>query len=176
MNIGIFGITGNPPHLSHWNACNIAVEYFDEVWLSPVYTHPFGKKFLPYDIRRKMILAMFKDFPIKNLKVMDFDKEYFEKHQETVYSYKLLCFLKEKYPENNFKLIIGEDNFKEETWVKFYKSKEIVDQFGVFIVKEQGFHSTEIRKMLQNNEDVVELVSSKVLQIIKKNNLYRNEL
>lgn len=174
MNIGIFGITGNPPHMGHWRALKNSSEQLDQVWVSPVYNHAFGKKFLDYDIRKEMIEAMFLDYPLENVFVKDLDKAYFEKYQETVYSYKLLSFLKELYPEHNFKLIVGEDNFKPEIWQKFYKHQEILDEFGVVVIHDQGFHSTDIRNMLQKNEDVVQLVSEHVLKIIQAHKLYQN--
>lgn len=174
MNIGIFGITGNPPHMGHLKVLQIASQDLDEVWVSPVYNHAFGKKFLDYDIRRKMIEAMLVDFPLHNVFVHDLDKAYFEKYQDTVYSYNLLKFLKESYPQHDFKLIVGEDNFAPEVWQKFYKHQEILDEFGVFVVKDQGSHSTDIRNMLQKNEDVVQLVSPSVLKIIQTNKLYQN--
>lgn len=174
MNIGIFGITGNPPHMSHWRALKLASAQVDQVWVSPVYNHAFGKKFLDYDIRKKMIEAMLLEHPIENVFVKDLDKDYFDKYKNTVYSYQLLSFLKELYPQHNFKLIVGEDNFQPKIWNKFYKHQEILDEFGVIVIHEQGFHSTEIRNKLQNKEDVVKLLSQSVLKIIQEHKLYQN--
>ena len=173
MKIGIFGITGNPPHMGHWKALEIASQQLDLVWVTPVYNHAFGKKFLDYDIRKEMINAMLADYPLENVEVKDLDKLYFETYQETVYSYKLLCFLQDMYPQHEFKLIVGQDNFKNEVWEKFYKHQQILDEFGVVVIEDMGSHSTDIRNMLQNNEDVVELVSKSVLKIIQDNKLYQ---
>ena len=173
MKIGIFGITGNPPHMGHWKALEIASQQLDFVWVTPVYNHAFGKKFLDYDIRKEMINAMLADYPLENVEVKDLDKLYFETYQETVYSYKLLCFLQDMYPQHEFKLIVGQDNFKSEVWEKFYKHQQILDEFGVVVIEDMGSHSTDIRNMLQNNEDVVELVSKSVLKIIQDNKLYQ---
>lgn len=173
MKIGIFGITGNPPHMGHWKALEIASQQLDFVWVTPVYNHAFGKKFLDYDIRKEMINAMLADYPLENVEVKDLDKLYFETYQETVYSYKLLCFLQDMYPQHEFKLIVGQDNFKSEVWGKFYKHQQILDEFGVVVIEDMGSHSTDIRNMLQNNEDVVELVSKSVLKIIQDNKLYQ---
>ena len=173
MNIGIFGVTGNPPHLGHWKVMQIASQQTDEVWTSPVFKHAFGKKFLDYDIRKQMLEAMMKDLPIKNVILKDLDKEYFEKFNETIYSYNLLTYLKNTYPEHNFKLIIGKDNFEPEVWSKFYRNQDILNDFGVIVIDEQGEHSTDIRNMLQNNENIVKLVSEGVLNIIKMNGLYK---
>lgn len=176
MNIGIFGITGNPPHLGHWKVIKQASEQLDQVWVSPVFNHAFGKKFLNYDIRVQMIEAMLKDRPIDNAYLKHLDKEYYEVHHDIVYSYNLLKYLKEKYPEHNFKLIVGNDNFNSEIWKKFYKHQEILDEFGVVVIEEQGLHSTDIRNMLQKNEVIVESITESVLNIITSNNLYKEQL
>ena len=101
------------------------------------------------------------------------DKEYFDKFSETVYSYKLLTYLKNKFPEHEFRLIIGDDNFKPEVWHKFFKHQEILDEFGVVVIDDQGEHSTDIRNMLKNNQNIVKLVSPTVLKIIQEKNLYK---
>ena len=82
-------------------------------------------------------------------------------------------YLKEKYPENNFKLIIGNDSFNSEVWSKFYKHQELLDEFGVVVIEEQGLHSTDIRNKLQKNEVIVKSVTESVLKIIMSNNLYK---
>lgn len=173
MNIGIFGITGNPPHLGHFKVLSKAAKQLDEVWVSPVFNHAFGKKFLDYDIRVEMINGMLNDLPVSNVYLKHLDKEYFDKFSETVYSYKLLTYLKNKFPEHEFKLIIGDDNFKPEVWHKFFKHQEILDEFGVVVIDDQGEHSTDIRNMLKNNQNIVKLVSPTVLKIIQEKNLYK---
>jgi len=173
MNIGIFGITGNPPHLGHFKVLNKASQSLDEVWVSPVFNHAFGKKFLDYDLRVEMINGMLNDLPVSNVYLKHLDKEYFDKFSETVYSYKLLTYLKNTFPEHEFKLIIGDDNFKPEIWNKFFKHQEILDEFGVVVIDDQGEHSTDIRNMLKNNQNIVQLVSPTVLKIIQEKNLYK---
>jgi len=173
MNIGIFGITGNPPHLGHFKVLKKASQSLDEVWVSPVFNHAFGKKFLDYDLRVEMINGMLNDLPVSNVYLKHLDKEYFDKFSETVYSYKLLTYLKNTFPEHEFKLIIGDDNFKPEVWNKFFKHQEILDEFGVVVIDDQGEHSTDIRNMLKNNQNIVQLVSPTVLKIIQEKNLYK---
>jgi nicotinate-nucleotide adenylyltransferase len=174
MKIGIFGVTANPIHLGHWKAIQSSLKEADEVWVSPVFTHPFGKKFIDYDIRKLMIQEFFKEFPLKGVVLKELDKDYYQKFNDTVYSFNLLSFLKTKYPEHNFKLIIGEDNIKPEVWNKFYMHNEIINDFGVIIAKDDGCHSTQIREMLHNKKNVSALVGKNVQQIITDKNLYQN--
>lgn len=175
MEIGIFGITANPVHLGHWEALRAASEQVDQLWVSPVYTHPFGKKFVEYPYRKAMLDLTLKDCPLDKVKIKEFDKEYFEKFNETVYSYKLLTYLKNKYPEHNFKLVIGEDNYKPETWTRFYKYQEIEKEFGLVILPDKGAHSTQIRQLLQNDQNIDNLVSKSVKEFIYQHNLYKEE-
>lgn len=172
MIIGIFGVTANPVHLGHHLAMKTAAEQLDEVWASPVYKHPFGKSFVDYELRKEMLELMLEEFPLNKVKVMELDKEYFELHNEMVYSYKLLTYLKSTYPEHDFKLVIGEDNYKPEVWQKFYKYEEIDKEFGVVVVPDKGVHSTQIREMLMQGKSVEHLIGKKVESLILKHKLY----
>lgn len=173
MNIGIFGVTANPPHLSHIKAINVAASQLDEVWVTPVYTHPFGKSFISYEQRVKMLELLVDEYSSKNVFIKELDKLYYETKQEMVYSYNLLVFLKQKYPEHNFKLIIGEDNYKPEIWNKFFNATGIEKEFGLVIIRDEGIHSTYIRNNI--NENIIPYVGKKVADFIIQNNLYKRE-
>lgn len=186
MNVGIFGITANPPHLGHWKAINEALSNenhkLDEIWVSPVFNHPFNKKFIDYTTRLKMLSILLLEFPIKNVKIKELDKEYFNSFNEIVYSYNLLKYLKNKY-DYNFSLIIGEDNYKPEVWKKFYKYKELEKEFNIITVKDNGFHSTQIRNLIYENNinplndylnnSLKELVGNEVTNLILNEKLYK---
>lgn len=173
MKIGIFGITANPVHFGHWQALKAASEQVDALWVSPVFTHPFGKKFIDYDLRKEMLDLMLLDCPLEKVRIMQLDKEYFEQFNETVYSYKLLSYLKSKYPEHEFKLVIGADNYKPEVWHKFYNYQKIEDEFGLVVLPDTGAHSTDIRNLLQKGENISKLVSKSVEKLIQQHNLYK---
>ena len=172
MQIGIFGITGNPPHKGHWQAIKEAAEKCDEVWVTPVFNHAFEKKFIAYEDRLTMLNLLLEELPLKNVLIKQLDKEYYEIHEQTVYSYNLLKFVKEKYPEHDFKLIIGEDNYSPAVWSKFYKHEGIDKEFGIILVEDKGFHSTNLREMISNNQEVYPFVGKKIANFIKENNLY----
>lgn len=171
--IGLFGITANPAHLGHLEVIKEASKNIDEVWVSPVWVHPFGKKFIDYNLRKKMLIDMINEFNLTNVFVKDLDKDFFELKNETVYSYFLLKHLKENY-NYNFKLIIGEDNYK--IFDRFKYSKEIIEEFGLIIIEDKGHHSTDIRNMIINNEDISNFVPISVLNIINEYNLYKEVL
>lgn len=167
--IGIFGVTANPPHYGHMQAIEKSAQDLDEVWISPVYVHPFGKEFINYEHRVTMLKMLLDEANIENAYLKHLDKEFFEEKNEMVFSYSLLKFLKNKYQYYDFKLIIGEDN--EKIFDKFKYGKEIIKEFGLYVVKDKGFHSTDIRNAIKNNKDT-NATSQSVLDYIKTNNLY----
>lgn len=177
MKIGIFGVTSNPPHLGHLEAIKMALDRFDidEVWITPVYNHAFKKDFLNYEDRVAMLNLILLEFPIKNVKIKELDKEYFSIYHNIVYSYNLLCYLKNKHKEHSFNFIIGDDNYKSDVWNRFYKHQEIVEEFGVLSVPDLGLHSTEIRNKIKNNdlENIEHYVGKSVKNYIVNKKIYK---
>lgn len=171
--IGLFGVTANPPHLGHVAVVNQALEKCDEVWLSPVYIHPFGKSFIDYTHRLQMLKIIF-NFN-ERIKLKELDKEFYEKFTKTPYSYELLSYVKNNYVGLIPQLIIGQDNYKPEVWKKFYNSDKIVSEFGVIVIEDKGAHSTEIRTLCEQGKwnEVQSLCGDKVAQYLKANELYQ---
>ena len=172
MLIGLFGITGNPPHLGHLTAIDEAAKIVDEVWVSPVYQHPFGKQPLAYNIRVMMTQLLLENSNSNNVKLIEADKDYFLHFNKVPYSYDLLKWLSKQYPEHKFKLVIGEDNKKPEIWQKFYKYNEIDNEFGTCVLPDLGTHSTKIREALKNNIIIDNALPENITKYILTNNLY----
>jgi nicotinate-nucleotide adenylyltransferase len=141
--IGLFGVTGNPPHLGHLKVVKEALKSCDKVWVSPVYVHPFNKKFIDYSHRLAMLQLMFAE--LENVKIVELDKEFFLKNSKIPYSYDLLSFIKDENAGYSPLLVIGEDNYKPNVWQKFYFYDKIDSEFGVIVVEDSGAHSTQIR-------------------------------
>lgn len=148
--IGLFGVTGNPPQLGHLKVVKAALKSCDEVWVSPVYVHPFNKKFIDYSHRLAMLHLMFDG--LENVKIVELDKEYFLENNKTPYSYDLLNTIKNKNKDASPLLVIGEDNYKPNVWQKFYFYDKIDSEFGVIVVEDYGFHSTQIRKFCHDGD------------------------
>lgn len=171
--IGLFGVTGNPPHLGHLKVVKSALESCDEVWVTPVYIHPFNKSFIDYGQRLTMLKMLFSE--IENVKIVELDKEFYLKHNKTPYSYELLKFMKEETKEDiSPLLVIGEDNYKENVWQKFYFYDKIESEFGVIVVKDSGVHSTQIRSFCSegNWKKVAQEVSEPIANFLKENLIY----
>lgn len=174
MKIGIFGITANPPHRGHAEAIRKAAVEVDEIWITPVFVHPFGKKTEEYGHRLEMLRLMAKEFSLERAYVKELDRQLAEKTgTEKIYSYDLLVELKKSNPLDDFKLVIGADNATHEIWSKFKNRDKIEDEFGLIVSEDVGKHSSDIRGIISSGGDPSELVGTAVAEYIEKNALYR---
>ena len=181
INVGLFGITGNPPHNGHMDVIKKSLKKVDLIWISLVFKHPFGKKFVDYSSREKMLNFSLEEFNFSSedksrIIVKNLDKEYFEKFEKTPYSYELLNYSKNNSPNNyKFSLIMGQDNLRPEIWTKYYCYDKIEKEFGVIGIKDQGAHSTEIRNLIKEENFLLaeKLMSKKVLSFIIEQKLYK---
>lgn len=110
MKIGLFFGTFNPIHVGHLIIGNYIVEYsdLDQVWFVVTPQSPFKTKASMLDNRQRfeMVYLATKDY--LNLKPSDIE---FNMPQPN-YTINTLTYLKEKYPDHEFALIMGEDNLK----------------------------------------------------------------
>lgn len=182
-NIGLFGITANPPHFGHCHAIKQALVSLDEVYVSLVYKHPFGKKFIDYEHRKAMLERILKEYfepeLLKKITITEIDKKYFLKTEKTPYSYDILNLLSKQEPNNQFKLIIGEDNYNPEVWKNFYNHNAIEKDFGLVIIEDKGTHSTHIREMIASeNPDKKKIINAcglAVFNYMNNHNLYKKD-
>ena len=150
-SVGFFGVTANPPHIAHCEVIRHALKECDEVWVSPVFMHPFGKKPINYEHRLALLELIIEDFfedlsELRRIKITEVDKEYVSKFETIPYSYDLLSYLRETLPNNRYSLVIGEDNHNPEVWQRFHKHKEIEAEFDLIVAPDLGVHSTQIRE------------------------------
>lgn len=172
--IGLFGITGNPPHFGHMNALSQVVSWFDEIWVSPVLSHPFNKSgIISYEHRFNMLENLIAEYsPSEKIKIKELDRMYSDDTGiSPVYTYALLKWLEIEYPENKFAVIMGEDN--EKYLEKFYMSDKLIEEYKIYFVKENiGMHSTKIRSLITDGVEVSGNIGSLNAKYIKDNGLY----
>ncbi len=154
-NIGFFGLTANPPHIGHVDAVTQMCDKFDEVWVSPSYSHAFNKPDMaPYEARVRLTHYVFNYFLPPELKekvkVKELDFAFYDTQGLTpVYTYDLMVWLKKINPLDNITLILGEDN--KEVLSKYYKSEKLQKEFSIaYAVEAKSTHSTQIRAYLKN--------------------------
>jgi nicotinate-nucleotide adenylyltransferase len=200
INVGILGISANPPSIGHLQIINYVLNKIDsisEIWLAPTYKHTFNKNMLSYEHRYNMCNIMIKN--MKNIKV--FDYEYINNLSGDTYTFIKTLKNDKKYENYNFLYIIGGDNC--ENFNKWFNYEELERLIRFVIIPRVGYDinlnawylnkphifltnednnpimnvsSTFIRNKIKNNdtEDILKYINEDVFKYIKENNLYKD--
>ncbi len=177
-NIAIFGGSFNPPHIGH----QMMLAYlswsgkFDKIWVNPVYHHYFQKdRFLiDFEHRLEMVkIAFEKISPLIQINPIDRDNEFSK-------TFDAVAFIKEKYPNYSFTLILGEDNYLSKD--KWYRFSEVESMVSILYLGREGveselklpfkFPSISSTKIRENIDENRELLDFDIYNYIKKNELY----
>lgn len=192
-HIALFGSSFNPPHKGHAAVLEFLAgqNRFDEIWLVPVYKHPFAKDLWPYKIRlrlTKLLLTGLLHKSCKNkktpptkarattknwqrtlLKICEIEKQL---GKNPSYMFDTVRELKKKHPKNTFTLILGSDCKKDlPKWHRYTELKKLI-QF--YFVPRKGFEnspfpkvsSTQIRTRLKAKKSIVALVPELIAKSI----------
>jgi nicotinate-nucleotide adenylyltransferase len=108
MKIGLYFGTFNPIHIGHLIIADYMAEFtdLDQVWMVVTPHNPHKKKATLLDDYQRLHLVHLatEDYP----KIKPTDIEF--KLSQPNYTINTLVHLQEKYPKNQFALIMGEDN------------------------------------------------------------------
>lgn len=185
MHVAIFGGSFDPPHVGHLMACYYLLEAHgvDEVWVVPVYRHPFAKDLAPYDARVEMCEAAVGVFGGR-VKVSRLEEE-LSREGRPVYTVDLIGELRRRFPDHVFSFIIGSDVVAElGGWKDFEKVKELA---RMVVLRRRGFDdsgedykamlpeisSSWIRDAIRRGLPVEGLLPIRVLRYIHRERLYR---
>jgi nicotinate-nucleotide adenylyltransferase len=190
MKIGLLFGSFNPIHTGHLIIANIMATSTDlqKVWLVVSPQNPFkaAKGLLHEFDRFDMVKAAVAD----NYKLEASDVEFqLPKPNYTIHT---LTHLTEKHPNDEFKIILGEDNLTNfEKWKNY---EEILRHYGLYVyprphVTESGLKqhpqvtlidaplldisATFIRNCIKNNKSIRYLVPERVEQMIYNKQFYR---
>lgn len=188
MEIGLFFGSFNPIHIGHLIIANYIVSYTNlhQVWfvLSP--QNPLKpQKELLNEYHRQHLLQNAIDGENKlKCSTIEFNLP------RPSYTIDTLTYLKEKYPEHHFIIIMGSDSFRN---IKNWKNSElIVKQYQILVYKRPGFEiknelkanikildaplldisSTRIRDMIKNKKSIRFFVPDVVKEEIERNRYY----
>ena len=180
MEIAIVGGSFNPPHVGHLMAALYvrACLPVDEVWLMPSFHHPFGKQMQPFEHRVSMCHAMLADQG-PGLIVSQVEKEV-PGEGRTVDT---LEHLRAQRPETKWRLIIGSDIVNDlphwKAWGRIQKLATVSVLYRAGYPAEgtvgpplAEVSSTEIRRRLEQHEDVSQLVPRAVLDYARAHRLF----
>lgn len=190
-SIGLFFGSFNPIHLGHVNLAEFIFEFsgVDEIWfvVSPQNPLKENKTLIEEHHRLKMVELAIEGKEYLKTSDIEFSLP------KPSYTIDTLQNLREKYPQDNFILIIGSDNVAIFDQWKNYET--ILEEYSILVYPRKNFDfepfeekypdmhlideaplfeisSTEIRLLIQKNEDVSKWIHSSVYQYIKENKLY----
>lgn len=169
--IGLFFGSFNPIHIGHLALANYFLSFnnLNEVWLMVSPQNPFKTKssLLPFRKRFNLVHLALNDHP--KIKVSDFEA----KLPVPSYTSITLAKLKEKYPDFEFSIIMGEDNL--EGLHKWKNVDYILDNFNI-LVYPRSQNSTNIlndklksvKNIQMSNAPIIEISSSFIRESIKQ--------
>lgn len=192
-SIGLFFGSFNPIHLGHTQLAEYIFEYsgVDEIWYIVSPRNPLKEQSELIDEHLRFRLIEMATEGKDYLKVSDIEFNM----PKPSYTINTLQALSEKYPEDNFILLIGSDNMQIFDQWKDYQT--ILNEYSILVYPRKDFEyepfeeiypdmqileeapffeisSTEIRELIKNNQDASQWLHPDVYQFIKENNLYKN--
>jgi nicotinate-nucleotide adenylyltransferase len=190
QKIGLFFGSFNPIHMGHMIIANIMAENTDlnKVWFVVSPQNPFKPSagLLHEHDRYDMVKAAIAD----NYKMEVSDVEFHL--PKPSYTIDTLTVLKEKNPQKEFRVIIGEDNLTN--FEKWKNHEQILELFGLYVYPRPqatesplkkhsniimvdapllSISATYIRKCLKENKSVRYMVPEPVEQMMRTRNFYR---
>jgi nicotinate-nucleotide adenylyltransferase len=190
MKIGLYFGTFNPIHVGHLIIANYFAEHTDlnQVWMVVTPHNPLKNKdtLLKDSTRLELVFLATEDYP----KIKPCDIEF--QLPQPNYTVNTLAHLQDKYPKNEFSLIMGEDNLK--SFHKWKNYERILEQCDLLVYprpncEKTPFHqhpkvkitaapqveisSTFIRNAIKENKNVQYFVPEKVWKYMMDMGYYK---
>lgn len=192
MKIGLYFGSFNPIHHGHLIIASHLINQTDlnEVWLVVSPQNPFKSSAVLLNEHHRYHLVQ---TALENETTIKASNIEF-KLPKPSYTVNTLTYLKEKYPQHDFFIIMGSDGFQNIN--KWHNAEVIIKNYPIYIYKRPGFEvtenfgadikileaplleisSTHIRKLIKENKSIRYLVPEDVRGEIEKNNYYRSVL
>ena len=172
---GLFGGSFNPIHNGHIKLAKQLKQRagLDEVWLmvSPLNPLKQSEDLLDDEARLEMAREAVKNEP--GIIVSDYEMHL----PKPSYTWNTLQALSKDYPDREFVLMIGGDNW--DLFDKWYRAEDIKKNYEIVVYTrtpgDPGFidiSSTEIRRRIREGKSIRQLVPRAVEAMIKKNGYY----
>jgi len=189
MKVGLFFGSFNPVHNGHLAIAGYLhkKEFFQQIWLVVTPNNPLKDKsdLICENHRLNMVKLAIRDLPFLRASDVEFS---LPKPSYTIHT---LHELEKLYPQNEFSLILGDDNM--ENFHRWKKYEEILAQYDIYVyprndrtLKKNLQHphivyfdapllpvsATEVRRLLQQKKPVGEYLPALVVNYIKEEKLY----
>ena len=171
MNIGLYFGTFDPIHRGHINIVNFLIDnsLVEKVWfvVTPESPDKSSNNLTDFIHRYEMVKIEVKN----NNSLLASDVEL--KLEKPNYTINSLRYISSAFPNNNFSLIMGEDNLIN--FKKWKNYKEIMNNFKIYVYPRKTRLKRDIKLLISNNIEMIEaplidLSSTNIRNIINKTN------
>ena len=189
MKIGLYFGSFNPIHVAHLIIANHFLNETDieKVWFVVSPQNPFKAESGLLNEYHRLQLVRVATEEDNRIKALDIEFHL----PRPSYTTNTLAYLAEKYPEQEFSIIMGSDSFQNlHKWKNF---EIIIKSYSIYVYRRKGFDvtnyinanicivdapllqlsATQIRKNIKEGKSIRYLVPDKVLEEIEKGNYYR---
>jgi len=161
MKIGLYFGTFNPIHIGHLIIANHLAEFTDleQIWLVVTPHNPLKKKNTLLDDyhRLEMVHRATADYP----KLKPSDVEF--KLPQPNYTVNTLAHLQEKFPKNEFALIMGEDNLNS---LQKWKNYEVILQnHEIYVYPRIADEPQPKLHFLENFKEKIHTIDAPVVEV-----------
>ena len=191
--IGLYFGTFNPIHVGHLTIANHMVEFggLDEVWMVVTPHNPHKKKSTLLDNHHRIAMV---DVALEHYPKIKSSKIEFDLPQPN-YTVNTLAVLEEKYPKQEFCLLMGEDNLK--SLHKWKNYEVILERYHIYVYPRisgevtvsasvsasnsitkvaapiMELSSTFIRKAIKDGKNIRPMLPQNVWEYLDEMNFYR---
>lgn len=166
MKIGLFFGSFNPIHVGHMVIANYMLSSTDieQVWFVVSPHNPLKKKQTLLSDKHRLTLVREAIGDHTKMKASNIE---FGLPQPS-YTINTLAYLEEKYPKNEFVLILGSDNL--ETFSKWKNYEQILERYQLLVYPRPGSEGGALRthkKVKMTNAPLMEISSTFIREAIK---------
>lgn len=175
MRVGLFGGSFNPIHNGHISLALQLKEQagLDEVWLMVSPQNPLKQSTDLLDDEQRLQMARLAVENVDGIVVSDYEMHL----PKPSYTWNTLEALKRDYPDDEFVLMIGGDNWQ--LFDKWYRADDIKANYEIVVytrapgdVGYMDISSTDIRRRIREGRGIRRLVPKAVADYIKEKRLY----